>query len=79
MDGDLKKIKKLVSFMRKAGVLQLKQEGIELSISPQALFPETKPKKTDSAVSSSPEDQANQELSNLLWSAPGYVPGAEKV
>lgn len=40
MDSDLKKVKKLISLMKKEKVLHLKQGALELSLSPDA-FEET--------------------------------------
>lgn len=75
MDTDAKKlknIKKLVAFMRKAGVLSIKQADIEINLSPQAILlneeiappiPDNAPIEDD--FKSSPEDA-------LFWSSPGF-------
>jgi len=39
MDNDFKKMKKLIKMMRNEGVLHMKQDEIEISLSPGALFP----------------------------------------
>ncbi len=72
MDADLKKIKKLVTFMRKQGVLTLKQADIELSLSPASLqmdFDDHMPKveTINESELKSPYDETDM----LFWSAPG--------
>lgn len=71
MDEDLKKIKKLTSFMRKQGLLHLKQGDIELSLSPGAILPDEKP-AADSATAEEPIKPRHTEEEILFWSVQGY-------
>lgn len=70
MDKDIKKLKKLVDFMRKQGVLTVKLDEMEIQLSPGALFPheasET-PESPDKQMQA--PDLTYEELA--LWSAPG--------
>ena len=69
MDKDIKKLKKLVDFMRKQGVLYTKLENIELELSPSALFPEENkqiPEENKETLTSPPMT----DLELALWSAP---------
>ena len=43
MDAQTKKIKQLMKYMKKEGILSLKVGDIELTISPEALLPASKP------------------------------------
>lgn len=70
MDTDLKKLKKLVLFCRKNGVLSLKQGEIEISLSPAAMEPESvTPQTTEPDAPLKPEYAAED---MLFWSAPGF-------
>jgi hypothetical protein len=81
MDADLKKLKKLTKFCRDNGITSVKLAGIEMSLSPASLFPGDEHKHSpetslisDAATGAdlSPEEQQEQALSTLLWSAPGF-------
>lgn len=68
MEIDIRKIKKLVRFMKKEGVLSMKVGGIEMSISPSTI----QRMKSHSSESDSIETlDAYTEDQVLLWSAPG--------
>lgn len=71
MDADFKKIKKLTDFMKKSGLLHLKQGEIELTLSPDAIL-QDEPKATSPVAdeATSPNEFNNTEDA-LYWSAPG--------
>jgi hypothetical protein len=72
VDKDIKKMKKLVDFMRKQGVLCMKLDDLEIELSPSALFPEEKlqaePEQSDPNIPTAHE-LTLEEIA--LWSAPG--------
>jgi hypothetical protein len=70
MDADLRKVKKLVAFMRKEGVLTLKQGDIELSLSPMAILHEPAVQSKESE--SIPEVKYSDD-DVLFWSSPGNL------
>lgn len=76
MDAELKKIKKLTAFMRKAGILSLKSGDLELSLSPN-VFHEEHTHPSNDASSDAPEvpQQVLTDEEILFWSAPGALPG----
>lgn len=66
----------MTRFMRENGLTSLKSDGIELILSPQALFPQVESlqeatQEDDSIPISTPQFE-EQEI--LLWSAPGNAP-----
>jgi hypothetical protein len=65
---DIKELKKLTSYCRKQGILTLKTPEIEITLSPQALFPTTKPNEDHSDPIS--EGQLSDE-DMLFWSSAG--------
>lgn len=72
MDDTLKKVRKLTEYMRKSGILSLKAEGIELTLSPGAIAlpnPGLEPNLTPAE----PEHILTEE-EILFWSAPGTLP-----
>lgn len=71
MDKDLRKMKKMVDFMRKQGVLTLKTPEMELRISSAAIFPENKLIPEEEKTNS--EHQFTEE-EIILWSSPGSIP-----
>ncbi len=75
MDADLKKLKKIVKFMQKEGVLEYKTSDIALSLSPLALFKEEKSLDShkEEAETLKPTHQYTDE-EILMWSAQGFVP-----
>jgi hypothetical protein len=71
MDQDLKKLRKLVKFMQKEGVLTLKMSEIELQLSQAAILPlETAP-DAPSPSADAPQDPEYTEEELLFWSSPG--------
>lgn len=73
MDADLKKIKKLTAFMRKNGLLTLKQDGIELSLSPLAIDLAEKGDASDAEKQTQSNEPLLTDMDVLLWSAPGNI------
>lgn len=73
MDEELKKIKKLTAFMRKAGILSLKSGDIELILSADALNKQGLNALDDSQSSDAPQGGPSDEAL-LFWSAPGILP-----
>ena len=66
-----KEIVKLINICRKMGVLELKVEGVELKLSPAALFGESKYKRKKAEATK--EEPATPELTDediLFWSSP---------
>jgi hypothetical protein len=81
VDSELKKIRKWVQFMRKEGVLTLKSQGIELSLAPHALFPDSATPEAPIPLSSESAPAASEAFSEdqiLFWSAPGSEADPEK-
>lgn len=78
MDADIKKLKKLVKFMQKEGVLNLKIPEIELQLAASAIqHPDTD--VPDTATTEQPiQDQYDPE-EVLFWSAPGISPNTDEV
>lgn len=69
MDDQLRKIRKLTAFMKKAGIIHLKQDNIELSLVPQAIdLPRAEPEIDPNAI---PPVQYTADDA-LFWSAPGF-------
>ena len=72
MDAEYKKLKKIVSFMKKEGVLNYKSPSFEVSLSPMAIRP-----NEAAADIQTPEPESNRvdnqysEQDALFWSAPG--------
>jgi hypothetical protein len=77
VDKDLLKIRKLVAFMRKEGVLSLKMEGIELNLAQAALLPDEPSKKSAEPEPTQPDQTQYTDLDWALWSAPGLQPDPE--
>jgi hypothetical protein len=77
MDADIKKLKKLVKFMQKEGVLTFKTQEIELSLHHTALFPKENQRDTNSTESIEKEKSQFTDEEILLWSAPGFDPQGE--
>lgn len=71
MDKDIKKMKKMVDFMRKQGVLTLKTPEMELRLSSAAIFPENK-LIPEPETKTSEREFTEEEI--LLWSSPGHIP-----
>lgn len=69
MDDYLKKIKKLTLFMKKEGILHLKQGDIELQLSPAAIN-ETKSLTSDAPIV---EENKPTDMDVLFWSSPGNI------
>lgn len=55
--------------MQKSGVLSLKMPDIEIELSPQSLFPETKIIYPETKIEEDKPEYSDEDL--LLWSAPG--------
>jgi hypothetical protein len=71
MDKDIKKMRKMVDFMRKQGVLTLKTPEMELNLIREAIHLEVEPLET------SPQEKEERPMSDIdiaLYSAPGWVP-----
>lgn len=66
MDDTLKKIKKLTAFMKKEGILHLKQGDIELNLSPLAI----EPPKQSLGGEIKDESPVLTDMDVLLWSSP---------
>jgi len=73
MDKDIKKMRKLVDFMRKQGVLTLKTQEMELSLSPLAVFPVEHLEGEPVTKEPSPIPEMS-DLEIALWSSPGAIP-----
>ena len=78
MDADLKKIKKLAAFMKKAGVISLKAGEIELKLSPYVFHEE----QISNAAAADPSPEASlaspyTDDEILFWSSPGELPQSE--
>lgn len=71
MDQDIKKLKKLVRFMRETGVLELKQPNLELKLAPGALFPEGKRPPSVAPQADEQSEQPYTEEEILMWSSAG--------
>lgn len=75
MDEDFKKIKKIVSFMKKEGVLSLKLKDFDLSVSPSFLnHHQNKKSKKESLNEKIEEEKQYSDEEILMWSSPGYLP-----
>jgi hypothetical protein len=75
VDKEIKKMRKLVDFMRKQGVLTLKTSEMELSLSPIAMFPvEHSEEHNSDSNKIHPSLKPISELDLALWSSPGYIP-----
>lgn len=78
MDADLKKLKKITSFMRKQGILTYKTPELELSLAPAAILPEPAPIEHES-TGELPADAIPLEASPIFnWSIPGLHPDLEQ-
>ena len=73
MDKDIKKMKKMVDFMRKQGVLTLKTQEMELQLSPLAVFPDEH-KKDQIEEAQQTQIPKLSDLDIALWSSPGALP-----
>ena len=78
MDQELKRIKKLTAFMRKAGLLTLKCGDLELCLSPQLFHEEqaAQSSESDAAADAALKSQFSEE-EILFWSSPGVLPDTE--
>jgi len=76
MDSELKKLKKLATFMKKEGVLTYKTPEIELHLAPAAVFHEDEKKSQAESSEASSELQAPKQ--NEIEAALGLAPGASK-
>jgi hypothetical protein len=76
MDLDLKKLRKITLFMKKEGVLSLKTQNIEISLSQSSLsFPKENSKKkkfTDEKLEEEEKNYTDEQI--LMWSSPGFIP-----
>ncbi|MBK8455601.1 MAG: hypothetical protein IPL34_20185 [Thiofilum sp.] len=74
MDTDLKKLRKLVKFMQKEGVLVLKVREIEIQLSKSALFHVEHTKEpVETTATDLPDENQYTEEELLFWSAPGIL------
>lgn len=83
MDKDLLKLKKIVSFMKKEGVLSVKTpEGLEINVSQSSFAPErsksSKKNKADEAVKEGGPDSPS-EYDVLFWSSVSLPNSPEEV
>lgn len=76
MDDSTKKLKKITKYARENGLLSVKMDGIEITLSPNALFHVEHPKDNDEEIESSPEPNLEGDAL-ALWSAPGNIPELE--
>lgn len=78
MDADLKKLKKITSFMRKQGILNYKTPELELSLAPAAILTEPLSAAHDDAGTDLTEENLPLEASPIFnWSIPGLHPSLE--
>lgn len=75
MDKELKRIKKLTAFMKKAGILNLKSGDLELSLTPDSFHEEQSAalKQEDATSDAAIKSQFTDE-EVLFWSSPGVLP-----
>ena len=73
---NIKELKKLTNYCRKAGILHLKTADMEISLSPAALFPE--PKQTETESDTTPTKPALTDEDILFWSSAGIPEEAKE-
>jgi len=66
-----KELAKLVKFLRKEGISELKSGDFAISLSPGALFPQKPNKASESQSDHIPTENAFSEEDALFWSSAG--------
>ena len=79
MDAELKKLKKVTTFMRRQGILSYKTPELELQLAPEALFPAPIKSQSLSADSQELKDEvvSIEDSPVFNWSIPGLHPELE--